>query len=441
MLLESRPKLPQNRPQIAPNKPQICLKFAILAKCLFWRMRFVFNSTIFINLSYEVIVMNKKLIASAVSAAVIAPVAAQGELTVYGRVANAIDLNSGTSAEGLRNVSGVSSRFGLKFNQSVGNGLTAHARYEFATSSDKEQGGIEDVRIATAGVSGGFGRIDAGNQWSAYFNTVGTLISPTYSLGHYLYAGVGGGPFRASNTIKYANSYGPIYAEVDVRLGSPNSESVDVAENLRGEGLGIGVTWAADSNLTVAASIDLEEHDESGVSKLAFTNGDVIVDNNVLVTRNSVGEAENLDVEHERLGIAAKYNDARGYWLAVGWQNTTSTADDVMVTGLSQDDSANTSAFVTKVEQDIDTLFLYGGGNIDAATTWLAGYSVASDARPANQIPLGGSGDTGDSSQYTVGVYRTLGSGFKVFYEIAQLQSDNKNWDGSHQLLGMRVIF
>ena len=37
--------------------------------------------------------MNKKLIAAAVSAAVVAPVAAYGEVTVYGRINNAIDLN------------------------------------------------------------------------------------------------------------------------------------------------------------------------------------------------------------------------------------------------------------------------------------------------------------------------------------------------------------
>ena len=106
-------------------------------------------------------------------------------------------------------ISGVSSRFGVKYSQEMGNGLTAHGKYEFSTTTDKEGAGINDTRVATVGLSGAFGRIDVGNQWSAYFDTFGTLVSPTYTLGYYLYSSVGGGPFRASNTIKYSNSFGP----------------------------------------------------------------------------------------------------------------------------------------------------------------------------------------------------------------------------------------
>ena len=83
--------------------------------------------------------MNKKLIAAAVSAAVIAPVAAQAESSFYARVNNAIDIND-LSGDGTTDVSGVSSRFGFKGNTDIGNGMTAHGRYEFSTSSDKERG-------------------------------------------------------------------------------------------------------------------------------------------------------------------------------------------------------------------------------------------------------------------------------------------------------------
>ena len=105
--------------------------------------------------------MNKKLIAAAVSAAVVAPVAAYGDVTVYGRINNALDIDDISSkpdADGSTDISGVSSRFGIKYSQDMGNGLTASGQYEFSTSTDNE-GGINDGRVAPVGISGAFGSI------------------------------------------------------------------------------------------------------------------------------------------------------------------------------------------------------------------------------------------------------------------------------------------
>ena len=207
--------------------------------------------------------MNKKLIAAAVSAAVVAPVAAYGEVTVYGSIRNAIDINglgktpaAGVDADSVTDLTGVSSRFGIKYSQSMGNGLTAHGQYEFSAATDNEEG-IGDGRVAKVGISGAFGSIDVGNQWSSYFNTVGSLVSPTYSLGAYIYSGVAGGPLRTSNTIKYANSYGPLSLQLDVRLNG-SAESGDKAEKLAGDGLGLGLRFAVNDNLTIAAAFDNE---------------------------------------------------------------------------------------------------------------------------------------------------------------------------------------
>ena len=213
--------------------------------------------------------MNKKLIVAAVSAAVMAPVAAHAESSFYARVNNAIDIND-LSGDGTTDISGVASRFGFKGSADVGNGMTVHGRYEFSTTSDKEGTGVGDTRIATAGLSGGFGRIDVGNQWSSYFNTFGTLISPTYSLGYYLYSSVGGGPYRSSNTIKYSNTFGPLYAELDVRLND-SGESGDVAEKIRGDGIGLGLSFSVTDNITIAAAFDNEE----GADIDAFGFGDL----------------------------------------------------------------------------------------------------------------------------------------------------------------------
>ena len=376
--------------------------------------------------------MNKKLIAAAVSAAVVAPVAAYGEATVYGRIDNAIelkDISNAPGADGTTDLSTISSRFGIKYSQEMGNGLTAHGQYEFATTTDKEKasandpgfdsdgdgkidkvnskgkidkvdgnstkhgtsGGIEDVRVASVGLSGAFGRIDAGNLWSSYFNTFGSLISPTYSLGYYIYSNVGSGPTRSSNTIKYSNSFGPLYLELDVRLNE-SKESSDVAEKISGDGVGLGLSWAVTDGLTIAVATDSEDGAE----------GDA-------------GAADAPDTD--RLGIAAKYS-VGGYWISVGTQSH------------EVDDTAGTSDGT-----EVDSTFLYFGGNFSESTNWLIGLSSADDGNDA------ATPKTDDSSQTTWGVYHNLGGGLKLYYEATSLDSENKGWDGSRHLLGMRVDF
>ena len=398
--------------------------------------------------------MNKKLIAAAVSAAIVAPVAAYGEITVYGRINNAIDLNDlddSADADSKTDLSSVSSRFGIKYNKEIGNGLSAHGRYEFATATDRELhhkggGGTQDVRIATVGLSGPFGRIDAGNQWSSYFNTFGTLVSPTYTLGYYIYSSIGGAPYRSSNTIKYSNSFGPIYAELDIRLNEDGGEGGDTAEVLRGDGVGLGLSWAINDNFTIAAAWDAEEGADiaavKGVNAIVTNDYDpgneeerdeVIVDvlqGNGEVTETTFSEVtttgsdapagrivtEGVDAvvageesDTDRFGIGVKANFGGGYWLSVGWQN------------LEEDDNG----------KDIDSTFIYGGGNFSEKTNWLLGYSEAD---------IDGS-DADDPEQLTWGVYHNIGGGLKIYYEAMDVDNEGAGQDGARHLIGMRVDF
>ena len=80
--------------------------------------------------------MNKTLIAAAVSAALMAPVAAQAEATVYGRVHQGIAFVNNDEADSTTDFINVGSRFGIKGSSDLGNGLTASAHYEFTTSAD-----------------------------------------------------------------------------------------------------------------------------------------------------------------------------------------------------------------------------------------------------------------------------------------------------------------
>ena len=187
--------------------------------------------------------MNKKLIAAAVSAAVVIPVTASAEVTVYGRIDNGIQVADDGTNSTTDMVTG-GSRFGFKASSDLGNGLTASGRYEFGTTTDekKDAAGL-NLRLGVVSLSGSFGSISLGNQWSSFFNTVGTHIDPTRYHGG---AGTGILPYRTANTIKYANSVGPLSLELDLRTDDAGS----------GDGAGLGISVAVNDNLTLAAAFD-----------------------------------------------------------------------------------------------------------------------------------------------------------------------------------------
>ncbi len=550
--------------------------------------------------------MNKKLIAAAVSAVVIAPVAqaqdGHADIEVYGRINNAIDLN-GLAADGesTTDITSVASRFGLRGTADLGNGLTAHGHYEFATTTDRESSsgssttrtavdsnrdtveytdgtattGVDDIRIATVGISGAFGRVDIGNQWSAYFNTVGTLISPTYTLGAHLYSGNNtGGLYRSSNTIKYSNSFGPVNLELDARLNGSN-ESADVAEGIRGDGFGIGLSFAITDNITLAGSYDTESGADrgerayiQGTPQIGFDAIEAIDARGALVEAADARDATAADVRGE-IAFAVGYDvfDSQGNFVrvvdrvealrAINVGDRIITVDHVTdangvsttvdaVTKLFADSTPEERAAVVNAvdavaaspnyqvagdevvfaaadefpdsdsfglalngtfgnfhatvgfqshnvdednrsgaEVDVDSQYLYVGGNIGEKTSWLVGYSQADNGRDAraavaattreittqaqaNDINNGNAanvvtpqnpnprnvrvGDhvetqaarpavpkTDDSTQLTWGVYHNVGGGLRLYYEATSLDSGTN--DGERHLLGMRFDF
>lgn len=330
--------------------------------------------------------MNKKLIAVAVAGTIAAPVAyADGHLgiTPYGRVNNAIDISDNGDDNNV-DLSGVASRFGFKGAGDIGNGMTAIGRYEFSTTTDKEGPGVNDTRLAYVGLQGGFGTITMGNQWSSFFNTVGTYMSPTYSLGYFLYSSVAGLPFRSSNTIKYANSFGPVNLEADIRLND-SGEGGDVAEKLRGNGYGIAGTVSPTDNITLALAWDQEEPqaDETGV----------------------VAEDE------ERFGIAGTFGFGN-FGINLGWSS------------LEQGSASGGNA------QEVELLQLYLSAGLGDKTTLLVGFGQADNA-VANTKP----------DSWFLGAYYNMGGGLRLWGESTGVSYDDGSDDVTQTLLGMRIDF
>jgi len=405
-----------------------------------------------------------------------APVGAQAEATVYGRVANVIEFaNSGKAGEDpTTDVSTVGSRFGLKGSADIGNGLTGRGHFVFGLATDKKANGLSN-RIASVGVAGGFGSIDIGNQWSAFFNSTGVDMDPSWNQG-----GIGGTPFRASNTIKYGNSVGPLNLELDLRLIGGGDEAGTAG--LAGEGGAIGVRVAVTDNLTLGFAYDTEDRsdhitpavygkrymvptlsteqakvlgtkrtklatdtttnngpysgytyvgDEDDCDGMYCLNDAMLTADNAKFTANNA-EAEN-DVPTPNVGA-----DNPGAACTVTKAKTGAETERMGVSAkLSLGQFYGILAYSTKnvtdngKETETEYTQLWGGVQLADSTSALLGFSQSetegSDANP---------------SAVTLGLYHNMGGGLQVFYEGQSNDPDVAGMDNSvNHKAGIRFDF
>jgi len=115
--------------------------------------------------------MKKTFVALAVLAAV---GSASAQVTVYGKVdlgvSRSTDNDSTTSDQGLEvtgnNYEG--SRFGVKGSHDLTGGLKIDGHYQFRVDPTGNNSTVQDTRVATLGISGGFGSLTAGLNWTPY---------------------------------------------------------------------------------------------------------------------------------------------------------------------------------------------------------------------------------------------------------------------------------
>jgi predicted porin len=113
--------------------------------------------------------MNKKLLASAVIAAVVASPAAFAESTVYGKMHTSIDAADYDNGRDNVEVNNRSSRLGFKGSEDLGNGLKAIYQIEFGIRSDGGQeqdagDGHTTLRNTFVGLAGDFGTFVVGRH-------------------------------------------------------------------------------------------------------------------------------------------------------------------------------------------------------------------------------------------------------------------------------------
>ncbi|WP_241085706.1 porin [Candidatus Vondammii sp. HM_W22] len=202
----------------------------------------------------------KKLLTLAVAAAIAAPMAVSADTTIYGRINNALvhadekelDANGDIVKSGSWDVEDNSSRFGVKGSEDLGNGLTAIFQYEWKVDSE-DSAGLDAGRLAYVGLTGGFGTVAIGHQWTPYYGSVDkTDIFQINSINdEYI------GPFRVGNTLAYVSpNFGGFSAKIALIISDEKAEGSDADLDL-GADFNDGTNISLDYNngpLSVGAS-------------------------------------------------------------------------------------------------------------------------------------------------------------------------------------------
>ncbi|MES9963788.1 MAG: porin [Candidatus Sedimenticola sp. 20ELBAFRAG] len=119
--------------------------------------------------------MNKKLLSVAIAAAMVSPVAAMADTTLYGKVDNYLQ-SSDTASSDDWGINNNSSRLGVKVSEDLGNGITAIAQIEMLIDTSEEALSTTSAatgnRLGFVGLTGGFGTFVMGRLGSPFASSV-----------------------------------------------------------------------------------------------------------------------------------------------------------------------------------------------------------------------------------------------------------------------------
>ncbi|MET0067499.1 MAG: porin [Candidatus Thiodiazotropha sp.] len=117
----------------------------------------------------------KKVLSLAIAAALVSPVAAMADATIYGKVRQALEVvsderNAAAEVDNIQ-INDYTSRVGIKGSEDLGNGLTAVYKIEYGVKISTNPGGNEfsgdgslSARNAFVGLAGGFGTFVIGRH-------------------------------------------------------------------------------------------------------------------------------------------------------------------------------------------------------------------------------------------------------------------------------------
>ena len=225
--------------------------------------------------------MKKSIIAMAVAGALAVPAIASADATLYGHVMMAVDsvkdqkleigsqANSesriglrGTAATGIDGVSGVYQfEFGVNTNQTSYDPVARDA--DGVARTDATTGAIGNpntlrTRLANAGLTGGFGTVLLGSQWTPHYSWATSRTDIMMSSAANVLNPTQGGIFRVSDSLAYVSpSFGGFQvAAAIVANGVDGSKTTDVhhvAARYEANGFGAALSWVDFTNTEARA--------------------------------------------------------------------------------------------------------------------------------------------------------------------------------------------
>ncbi|MCH8499466.1 MAG: porin [Marinobacter sp.] len=164
--------------------------------------------------------MRKSLLASAVAATMMAPMAQaitlmeteESKVSMYGRIVLQVVTTDETSE-----IEDNGSRIGFNISHKIGNDMTAYGRAEFRFKADERTTNnvFSDLRNTFVGVKGNFGDVRVGNFDSVYYSLVTSVFDVPEQSG-YVTLDSGSRQSRG-DTIAYMNSFGGLKVAVQAK--------------------------------------------------------------------------------------------------------------------------------------------------------------------------------------------------------------------------------
>lgn len=343
--------------------------------------------------------MNKKLLAMAVGAALVAGPAlvAQAEVKLYGHAHMSLDNldRSNSTDTGEWFVSDNASRFGIRASEDLGGGLKAVSQFEFligaGTSSsnetnsgfgfDRASGGLSTNRDNYVGLEGGFGRLALGQIDSATKDTggiadmfyreqlgegraitnVGNMDGRVQSGVHYLSPGFGGLTFKAQYGVE--DRFDPDATQAAVT----GTKQLNAGVRWTGGPLTVGAAMLQQDN-TPTSTLPSPASTKGQRAAAKFDVGGGFAVSALWQSVTDIGGVANAD--RDALGVGTSFkagnNILKAQWYQIDKANnaTTDNGADMLALGWDHLFSKTVKGYVTYAKTSNDTAGTFGiGGN------------------------------------------------------------------------------
>lgn len=334
--------------------------------------------------------MNKKLLAMAVGAAMVAGSAAvMADATVYGKINVGVvsfddgDKATGAKADGIA-IFDESSRLGVKGSMGLDNGMKAIFKME-GTVDLEGPGGFSFNRDTYIGLTGDFGEVTMGRRNTSYKDATGKMDLFSDMWGDFTGSGFGDFDQREENMIRYKNKFGMVSLSVDLQMAEGVDDGVSATGDETAMGNSIAVGFApmkgvmvslasATCGGTCAAGAEDASAQKLGVQ---WKGGQHLV-NFVYKMQDDAGA-----VDPEETIMALQYGLSMGMnSLQLGYQTLDADAADSNATQISvalvHKMSKKTKAYVAYTAIDNDDMVMHDG-RLDSGISALSPTEAGAD--------------------------------------------------------------